>query len=229
VSVAGGWGQLAGHAPLSNQYGMGADQFVEFKVVTADGKLKVANKVANPDLFWALRGGGGGTFGIVVEATVKAHLHVPITAYAWWINSTDSVLSGALSAVGSNLLGSLGGLVTSKGIEAVTKASAELAKALPDIGDAGNSAYIYKLPNAIRGVALSIGKNATKEHAVSTWKPVLERMAKIPNMKAYQGKIFQFDNYQHFFDVSYGKEGACMPGMRKRGLQCVARKISHLL
>lgn len=56
VSVAGGWGQTGGHAPLSPKYGLGADQPVEYKVVTADGQLKVANAVSNPDLFWALRG-----------------------------------------------------------------------------------------------------------------------------------------------------------------------------
>lgn len=56
VSVAGGWGQTAGHAPLSPKYGLGADQAVEYKVVTADGELKIANAVSHPDLFWALRG-----------------------------------------------------------------------------------------------------------------------------------------------------------------------------
>jgi FAD/FMN-containing dehydrogenase len=50
------------------------DNVVEFKVVTADGELVVANEIANPDLFWALRGGGGGTWGVVVEATIKVRL-----------------------------------------------------------------------------------------------------------------------------------------------------------
>jgi FAD/FMN-containing dehydrogenase len=59
VAVAGGWGQTAGHAPFSAKYGLGVDQVVEYKVVTADGVLRVANEVSNPDLFWALRGGGG--------------------------------------------------------------------------------------------------------------------------------------------------------------------------
>jgi FAD/FMN-containing dehydrogenase len=59
VSVAGGWGLTAGHAPLSSQFGLGVDQVVEYKIVTADGLLRVANEVSNPDLFWALRGGGG--------------------------------------------------------------------------------------------------------------------------------------------------------------------------
>jgi FAD/FMN-containing dehydrogenase len=59
VAVAGGWGQTAGHAPFSTKYGLGVDQVVEYKVVTADGIQRVANEVSNPDLFWALRGGGG--------------------------------------------------------------------------------------------------------------------------------------------------------------------------
>lgn len=56
VAPAGGYGQTAGHGPLSNRHGLMSDQFLEFKVVTADGELKVANKVVNSDLFWALRG-----------------------------------------------------------------------------------------------------------------------------------------------------------------------------
>jgi FAD/FMN-containing dehydrogenase len=44
---------------------------LEYKIVTADGKLNVANSVINPELFWALRGGGAGTWGVVVEATYK--------------------------------------------------------------------------------------------------------------------------------------------------------------
>jgi FAD/FMN-containing dehydrogenase len=73
VAIAGGWAQNAGHSPLSPKYGLGADQVLEYKVVTADGVLRVANTASNSDLFWALRGGGGGTFGVVVEATIKTY------------------------------------------------------------------------------------------------------------------------------------------------------------
>lgn len=55
VATAGGWGQAAGHSPLGPRYGLGADAVVEYKVVTADGELKIANEQTNPDLFWALR------------------------------------------------------------------------------------------------------------------------------------------------------------------------------
>jgi FAD/FMN-containing dehydrogenase len=73
VKPAGGFAQAAGHAPFSSLHGLGADNVVEFKVVTADGKYVIANNRANRSLFNALRGGGGGTFGVVIEATFKAH------------------------------------------------------------------------------------------------------------------------------------------------------------
>lgn len=44
---------------------------LEFKIVTPDGQLRIANRCQNSDLFWALRGGGGGTFGVVLEATTR--------------------------------------------------------------------------------------------------------------------------------------------------------------
>ncbi|KAJ5178275.1 FAD-binding type 2 [Penicillium coprophilum] len=69
VGVSGGWVQNGGHSILSPVYGLGIDRVLEFKVVTPDGVYRTANKYQNPDLFWALRGGGGGTFGVVLEST----------------------------------------------------------------------------------------------------------------------------------------------------------------
>jgi hypothetical protein len=51
VSVAGGWAQAGIHAPLSSYYGIGSDQVPEYKAVSADGDIKVANNVVNQDLF----------------------------------------------------------------------------------------------------------------------------------------------------------------------------------
>ncbi|KAF8667853.1 oxygen-dependent FAD-linked oxidoreductase family [Rhizoctonia solani] len=69
VGAAGGWVQGGGHGILTNTYGLGSDRVLQFKVVTPDGRSRVANACQNQDLFWALRGGGGGTFGVVLEAT----------------------------------------------------------------------------------------------------------------------------------------------------------------
>ncbi|KAH8114550.1 hypothetical protein DFH11DRAFT_1767528, partial [Phellopilus nigrolimitatus] len=69
VGSTGGWLQGGGHGALTNTLGMGADRVLQFKVVTPDGRYLVANACQNKDLFFALRGGGGGTYGVVLEAT----------------------------------------------------------------------------------------------------------------------------------------------------------------
>jgi FAD/FMN-containing dehydrogenase len=56
---------------MSGLYGMGADQALAFEVVTADGRFVTADESSNSDLFWALRGGGGSTFGVVTSVIVR--------------------------------------------------------------------------------------------------------------------------------------------------------------
>jgi hypothetical protein len=73
VGIVGGFTQGGGHSLLSTKYGMGADQALEWEVVTADGTLVTASPTRNSDLYWALSGGGGGTYGVVVSLTVKAY------------------------------------------------------------------------------------------------------------------------------------------------------------
>ncbi|KAK0490743.1 hypothetical protein IW261DRAFT_1618059 [Armillaria novae-zelandiae] len=80
VGVAGGWLQGGGHSVLSNTMGLGVDRVLQFKVITPDGVLRVANQCQNTDLFFALRGGGGGTFGIVIESTILASPQVTLQA-----------------------------------------------------------------------------------------------------------------------------------------------------
>lgn len=58
VGLAGGWIQGTGHSPLSTNFGLGADQTLEFDVVTAGGDIVKASRTENSDLYWALSGGG---------------------------------------------------------------------------------------------------------------------------------------------------------------------------
>jgi FAD/FMN-containing dehydrogenase len=73
VGLAGGFSQGGGHSILSSTYGLGADQALEWEVITADGELVTASPIKNSDLYWALSGGGGGTYGVVLSLTAKAH------------------------------------------------------------------------------------------------------------------------------------------------------------
>ncbi|KAM0551363.1 hypothetical protein ACHAPJ_008472 [Fusarium lateritium] len=63
-----------GHSPLSTSYGLGADQTLEFEVVTAAGRIMRASATENSDLYWALSGGGAGNFAVVTSMTVRAHV-----------------------------------------------------------------------------------------------------------------------------------------------------------
>lgn len=73
VGAAGGFTQGGGFGPLSRRYGTAAGNVLEIEVVTASGEILVANAEQHPDLFWALRGGGGGTFGVVSKMTMRTH------------------------------------------------------------------------------------------------------------------------------------------------------------
>ena len=72
VGVAG-LVQGGGFGHFSKGFGTAAANLLEAEVVTADGTVRIANAVQNPDLFWALKGGGGGTFGVVTRLTLRTH------------------------------------------------------------------------------------------------------------------------------------------------------------
>ncbi|BCS28394.1 uncharacterized protein APUU_61442A [Aspergillus puulaauensis] len=73
VGCIGGFLQGGGHGSLSHEFGLATDQVLEYKVVLASGETVTANPCQNTDLFTALRGGGGGTYGVVLSATVKTY------------------------------------------------------------------------------------------------------------------------------------------------------------
>ncbi|ROW06836.1 hypothetical protein VMCG_04033 [Cytospora schulzeri] len=95
VGVTGGYIQGGGHSPMSSMYGLAADQALSFEVVTSNGRFVTANESQNTDLFWALRGGGGGTFGVVTSVTVKAYPRMPVSFITFTISNSANVTTEA--------------------------------------------------------------------------------------------------------------------------------------
>ncbi|MCX4824168.1 FAD-binding oxidoreductase [Streptomyces sp. NBC_01142] len=82
-----------GHGHLTRKYGLTVDNLLAADVVLADGSFVTASETEHPDLFWALRGGGG-NFGIVTSFSLRQHpVHtVGVAISVWPVDSTREVL-----------------------------------------------------------------------------------------------------------------------------------------
>ena len=70
VGVAG-LVQSGGFGSFSKHYGTAAAGLLEAEIVTADGVARIANACNHPDLFWGIKGGGGGSLGVVTRLTLR--------------------------------------------------------------------------------------------------------------------------------------------------------------
>jgi FAD/FMN-containing dehydrogenase len=65
--------QSGGFGSFSKAYGLAAASLLEAEVVTADATVRIANACTHPELFWGLKGGGGGSLGVVTRLTLRTH------------------------------------------------------------------------------------------------------------------------------------------------------------
>lgn len=82
-----GWLTGGGHGFLSSTYGMGSDNLLEATIVLPSGKVVVTNPCHNSELFFAIRGGGGGTYGIVTEVVLLTHPSPQTTLHTFTLAS----------------------------------------------------------------------------------------------------------------------------------------------
>lgn len=152
VGLSGGFTQGGGLGPLASKYGMGADQVLEWKVVLADGKVVTATPTCHSDLYWALSGGGGGTFGVVWEMTIKGHQN-EITSAA---NLTFAIKS-------------------SPSEDAFYQGVKAFHEVLPSLTEAGAGALYYVQAGAFALVP-AVGPGLEKAKLDSILKPFVDRL-----------------------------------------------------
>ncbi|GAB5592368.1 hypothetical protein Unana1_07268 [Umbelopsis nana] len=100
IAAAGGYVGGGGHSPLSPRFGLAVDNCLQFTVVLASGELIVANDVQNTDLFWALRGGGASTWGVVIDVTFRTYIGPKVITVATFGNFGTFNMSTTIALMG---------------------------------------------------------------------------------------------------------------------------------
>lgn len=98
VCVAG-YMQGGGYGFTSPMFGMNCDQVTSFQMALADGRIVKASDKENPDLFWAVRGGTGNNFGVLLEIEYRLQRLKDVWAFGFkWPISTAKETTAAVRA-----------------------------------------------------------------------------------------------------------------------------------
>ncbi|KAL4916778.1 hypothetical protein BDW62DRAFT_202440 [Aspergillus aurantiobrunneus] len=189
VSVIGGYIQGGGHSPATRDFGLASDQILEAHVILADGSVVIANPCSHRDLFTALRGGGGGTYGVVVSITIKAFPSKPVVAH-----------SLVLVPQSTHPLDPL--------LDAIT----DLYAVFPDLSDAGFSGYgswsvnysVNTFGNSSAGYRHALAAmDKPLPEVKAVLNPVLERLASYDSIEV-EVEWFEFPSYSAYYRALSG-------------------------
>jgi len=181
VGVAG-LVQSGGFGSFSKHYGTCAAGLLEAEVVTADGKIRIANACANPDLFWALKGGGGGTFGVVTKVTLRVH---ELPEYA----------GGAIFRVKAS---------SDDAFRRLLRYFVGFYRENLFNDHRGEQAHIG--PDNVLGLSM-VSLGLSTEEARKVWQPFLDWIARSPGVYTVEpGMILGSMPARHWWDVAWRKE-----------------------
>jgi len=151
---------------------------LEIAIVTADGNHIIANAYRNKDLFWALRGGGGGTWGVVTSVTYKTHPSTPLSVALFTVNSTNA--------------------------DSSQKLFTEIIRLTPSLVKQGYGGYGSVSVNGVQFFFLS--PNVTAEQTKATFFPLFEFARSQPGLSVFNTTTV-FENFLQFFETFYSSDG----------------------
>jgi len=159
---------------------LGVDNVLEMTIVTADGDHVIANSYRNKDLFWALRGGGGGTWGVVTSVTYKTHPPTPFSAAFLFANSTNA--------------GSTQNLLT------------EIIRLTPPLIEQGYGGYVFATTEQMFFFVMS--PNVTAEQNQAIFSPLFESAISQPGFSV-ENSTFRFqDIWEPYALISANSENS---------------------
>jgi len=192
IGAAGGWLAGGGHSAISPNYGLGTpnspvwtksysfdcfvgvDNVLEITIVTADGDHVIANPYQNEDLFWALRGGGGSTWGVVTSVTYKTHPSAPLSSAFLLANFTD--------------------------VNSTQNVPAEIIRLTPSLVEQGYGGYCTTTPDQISLAFMS--PNVTAEETHATFLPFFEFAASQPGV-SIENSTAVYQDFWTWYETLY--------------------------
>ena len=156
----------------------GVDNVLEITIVTVDGDHIIANAYRNKDLFWALRGGGGGTWGVVTSVTYRTHPSTPFSAASLLVNSTNA--------------------------DSMLKLLTEIIRLTPSLVEQGYGGYGFGTSEQIRISVMS--PNVTAEQTQATFSPLFEFAISLPGLSVMNTTMV-FQDFWEYYDPIGATDG----------------------
>jgi hypothetical protein len=182
-----GWLTGGGHGPLTQSYGMGADNLLEATIVTVAGDILITNPCNHADLFSAIRGGGGGTFGVVMGMVVKAYPSPKTVSHTLKIMSLDVNIFHEFY----DLMGFVHGEMTR-------------------LKEGGMQGYYFiggqPVVPTLSFAWTFMAFDTPKENVVDLMKPIAKYLDARKGLFAYSQDIKEADTYLYIYGGKYPKE-----------------------
>ncbi|KAI0846380.1 FAD-binding domain-containing protein [Daldinia vernicosa] len=208
VGAYGGWMAGGGHSALTSKYGLGADQALSIQVVTADGRFVTADPHQNTDLFYALRGGGGSTYGVVTSVIIKVHPPTKVLASSIAFFADGSNISGPSDTEnfwkGFDLYHEFGKTIVDNGGTAcyVSRRSGNSSFSfsfttdieLPNVSEEYLIKFVQPLVDGLNAVGLNVTNQ--RPHPATNWESLTGGTGDVPGSSRFGSRLWPRANFE---------------------------------